>query len=445
MTCAEAARPSFNSKPWINDYSELRQHLEKSYANLTWFASPQGELDLPKLHRKTLSALNNSKSASEAKAVIESFVEAFYDGHLYILPKASTLPDTNKTLVSPLSRSSSSTLACAQLDFVHKKGTAFSLPFEVSPGFELLNSGESDSFRTGIANLPNGKKIGILRVSVMRQNEFPNECERAWNKVTRNQKSGVCDSTCKEEVNDRAMEFLLEDLSQRLHAFSKLGVSAVLLDIGGNSGGNDLGDWIPRLFTSREIHSPRLGIVTDPKSVVYYDEQLAGISSALKGKNSSTALSALNNAADEFKRLKELALNIKKCDMSWVWRERRAWFPLDSKCTNLSFGQSYFSGALDFLKSGTLGSPEVEKSLYWPTIVSPYIGSWVGPVYVVVDKKTGSAAEATAAIFQNNKAAKIIGSKTAGYGCGFMYKDSEFTLSNSRLRVSIPNCVRLIS
>ena len=131
--------------------------------------------------------------------------------------------------------------------------------------------------------------------------------------------------------------------------------------------------------------------------------------------------------------------------MSWVWRERRTWSPLDSKCTNLSFGKSYFSGALDFLKSGTLGPPEVEKSLYWPTVVAPYIGSWSGPVYVAVDSKTGSAAEATAAIFQNNKAAKIIGSKTVGSGCGFIYKGSEFTLPNSHLRFRIPNCVRLKS
>lgn len=444
LSNASASPKQFSAKSWIKDFHELCQHLERSYANLTWFASPQGGVDLPELHKTALRALKSAKNEREAKISLQSFVEGFHDGHLELLPGSSAPPAKFKVVLPPIKRSESAPVACAQLGFAHKKGTSFSLPFEVAAGFELLNVGEMDSFRTGIAK-SNGKKLGVIRISVMREYEFPNECEKAWKEQVGNKKAGDCDSECQRQVGDRAQLLFMESLSQRLKTLSQLDVSAVLLDIRGNGGGNDLGDWIPRLFTSRDIRSARLGIVTAPDSVEFYDEHLTDINKALKAATSSLAISALKNAAKEFERLKNIALDKKKCDMSWVWRERRPWAPLVSKCSNLAFGQNYFSGAFDFLKYGALESPEAEKSLYWPTVAAPYLGSWTGPVYVAVDDRTGSAAEATAAIFQNNRAAKLIGTKTAGSGCGFMFKTPEPTLRNSRLRVRIPNCARLRS
>src|SRR5207245_677700 len=66
-----------------------------------------------------------------------------------------------------------------------------------------------------------------------------------------------------------------------------------------------------------------------------------------------------------------------------------------------------------------------------------------GPVYAVVDRRTGSAAEMAAAVLQDNGVARLVGAKTAGLGCGFMYEGSEVTLPNSKIRYRVPNCVRL--
>ncbi|SPE31836.1 conserved hypothetical protein [Candidatus Sulfopaludibacter sp. SbA3] len=76
-------------------------------------------------------------------------------------------------------------------------------------------------------------------------------------------------------------------------------------------------------------------------------------------------------------------------------------------------------------------------------LVAPLWGSWTGPVYVLTNDKTYSAAEMFAAVLQNNRAAKIIGTRTGGDGCGFMNTPQPLVLPNSRLRFRIPNCVRI--
>jgi C-terminal processing protease CtpA/Prc len=47
-----------------------------------------------------------------------------------------------------------------------------------------------------------------------------------------------------------------------------------------------------------------------------------------------------------------------------------------------------------------------------------------------------------AAVFADNGIATLVGERTGGDGCGFMYT-STYTLPSRRMRVRIPNCVRL--
>jgi hypothetical protein len=167
------------------------------------------------------------------------------------------------------------------------------------------------------------------------------------------------------------------------------------------------------------------------------------VDAVLKTESSAKAIAALREARHQFEELKRKSLKANQCDMSWVWKEQRAWKPLEAKCTNVTFGKSYSSGAFDFLPIDALASRAAEKVLYWPAVASDDIGSWKGPVYVAVDERTGSAAEAAAAIIQDSHIGKIIGTKTLGCGCGFMGGDSSTTLPKSKLKIRVPNCMRL--
>ena len=439
----QGARP-FDRQGWLDDYAALRAHLEHFYANLSWFGSPQGGVDVPALHARTLTALQAASDDAAAEAVIESFVNGFNDGHFSRLPRAEPRPAGAKS-VPPPERSSPGPLACAALGYARTRGVAFSVRFEASLGFRLLATGEPESFRSGLAALPGGGALGVLRIPSFRRNDFPAECERAWSELTRTVPTGACDQSCASALEHRVMELALAGVQARLRELLQAGARAILVDLGGNGGGNDLGDWLPRAFTKAPVRSARLGLVRDPRSAQYFDEQLDGIREAQAAERSPKARDALAAAAQEYERLKALATGSAGCAMAWVWTERRSWSPMASQgpCTNLLFGKTYASGAVDYLPQGVLGSPKAEEEIYWPSIASSVIGSWTGPVYVVVDGRTASAAEIAAALFQDNAVARLVGTRTAGLGCGFMYKGSEYTLPHGKLRYRIPNCVRL--
>jgi C-terminal processing protease CtpA/Prc len=68
----------------------------------------------------------------------------------------------------------------------------------------------------------------------------------------------------------------------------------------------------------------------------------------------------------------------------------------------------------------------------------------LGPpkLFLAVDRATGSAAELFAALLADNGAAKIVGERTLGAGCGYVNGGNPLALPHSGLRVEAPNCVR---
>jgi hypothetical protein len=67
----------------------------------------------------------------------------------------------------------------------------------------------------------------------------------------------------------------------------------------------------------------------------------------------------------------------------------------------------------------------------------------VRPLFVLVDAGTASASEYFAAVLRDNNAARIIGARTMGAGCGYIDGGGEFVLPRTGLRVRVPNCVRI--
>ena len=64
------------------------------------------------------------------------------------------------------------------------------------------------------------------------------------------------------------------------------------------------------------------------------------------------------------------------------------------------------------------------------------------PLFVLVDAGTASASEYFAAVLQDSNAARIVGTRTMGAGCGYLDGGGEFVLPRTKLRVRAPNCVR---
>jgi hypothetical protein len=71
-------------------------------------------------------------------------------------------------------------------------------------------------------------------------------------------------------------------------------------------------------------------------------------------------------------------------------------------------------------------------------------GEWSGPVLVLADRNTASAAEDLVAWLQQNKVARVVGERTMGAGCGYVDGGTRTQLRASHFDVMMPNCARYL-
>jgi hypothetical protein len=427
---------TFDKVAWLRDYQDLKSALERSYSNLAWFASPQANIDLPALNQRTLSALHRAKNDEDATTAILAFVAAFHDGHFSrlvdlepaLVVKPALLPDF------PYQRNQPKP-GCAALGFSPQGVMAFSLPFESLPTFRLIAEGEDQPFRAGIFTAEDHFRIGMIRLAEFETSRYPALCEAAW-------EGEVWDENGKLRVNvlqDAVEAKWYESIADLLKQFKAAGVDAVLLDVSSNPGGDDSGDMSTRLFTDVPMHSAALLMSQDrTASSAYFEEELRNLKRAASDQPDSASQKLIDQQTAYF--LDGQSKLDFPCSMSWVWKERKDWNT--NPCRRLIPAGSA-GGPLDYLKPGETQDVRVARRLHWPAKYTRLWGTWTGPVYVLVSSRTYSSAEMFAAVLQNNHAAKIIGTRTGGDGCGFMDDAPPVTLPHSQLRFRIPNCVRL--
>jgi hypothetical protein len=432
---ARTSQSRFDQAGWKADYEALKREIERSYSHLAWFASPQGGVDLPLLDRTTRDALRRARTDAEASDAIRRFVAAVHDGHFTAIPIPESSPAAP---VEPpvVAAANDARTACAAFGFAPVTRSAFSLPFESLPEFELISDGLGDAFRSGVIRL-SGLRIGLVRIPRFRPAEFPSLCERVWNDLR-----GRNREPTRAVVTALVDEEWLRVLAERLAALRARDIAALVVDIGGNGGGNDLGDWAVRLFTRAPVSSAPMLLSAGPVSIPYFDEQLQDLRQALNSTAELTESTrrALQQAIADFERRKQEA-SAPSCDMSWVWHEQRNWGT--SACTRL-IASGFASGALEYADPGTLPE-QAARALYWPSRADKFRGAWNGPAYVLTNANTGSAAEMFAALIKDRGIARTVGARTFGLGCGFLDHNVPFVLAHARLAFNIPNCVRLRS
>jgi Peptidase family S41 len=424
---------AFSRDGWLADYSYLKVQLERDYSHLAWFGSPQGGVDLPALDRATRTALELASSNAEASAAITAFVASFHDGHF--APARSPESRPHASPEPPIvERSVDARTACAAFGYAPNTRASFSLPFESLEGFELVSDGYTDPFRAGVIALE-GRRVALVRIPRFRPAEFPAVCGRAWESL---RTRGI------DPTRDAVLAIVdaewLRALAERLTQLQIRKITALLIDVGGNGGGNDLGDWAVRLFTQVPVRSAPLLLSASLGAIPYFDEQLGELERALTTNANlpDATRTALVRAIAEFNQRKHAATGA-PCDMGWVWREQRPWGT--SSCIRL-IASGFASGALDYSEPGAIDSRAVQ-ALYWPAIADSLRGAWTGPAYVLTDANTGSAAEMFTALMHDRGIAKTVGMRTHGSGCGFMDDTDPIVLPHSGRAFNLPNCVRL--
>lgn len=428
------APPPYDPAAWRADFAQMKVELQARYVNLAWMGSYESGIDTPSLARRTEIALAAARSDAEAREALRAFVAGFHDGHLSELAtlaptKGDPAPEPDKATLDPDDPVS----GCAAISYASTASVAFSAPFESLPGVRLVGDGQESIFRVGLADVM-GRRVGLVRIQTFSARGFPQACRRAWAKA---RADGA--PITRGAIGRAASRLWLQDLADQLKALKAAGAQAVVVDVGNNPGGDDSGDWIARLFGTRPIASSPLLIVDAPSGASYLDEEIADLTEAIEAKPGPKAAADLQSALTAFKA-RRARIGTVPCDLSWVWRERRAW--RDIACRRV-IDAGYADGPLPGLPAHAYGDERAEQALAWSTAVQDLYGAWRGATYVLTDRRSFSAAEMFAATLQNNGAAKIIGRRTGGDGCGFMGETPPIVLTHSRLRFRTPNCIRL--
>lgn len=418
---------------WQEDYAGLKNELEQRYAHLAWLASPASGVDLKSIDARAQRKLAAAADENEARGAIQEFIAAMHDGHLSSSPLGKpAAPSKTVTPPADLSQADAMT-ACAALGYAPMRTVSFSLPFETLPGMRLDADGLSRAFRSGTMKTADGTVLGFVRIARFRpQDASPTLCTESW--PHRPLKDGALDSPA---FASMVQEAWLRTLAEALRKLKAAGAQVLVVDIGGNSGGNDSGDWAVRLLTNAPVRSARLYVVAHEAGKGYFDEALRNLNGLRPA--APAGQQAVEEARNYFTQGRA-TLPQRHCDMRWAWSEKRAWNP--DGCSNLA-AAGFASGRADYLSPASVADEDVAQVIYWPSAVEALRGAWTGPAYVITDARTGSSAEMFAALAQDRGVARTVGTATDGDGCGFMGESPRHVMPHLRLKIAIPNCVRL--
>ncbi len=429
--------PRFSKDNWLEDFAQLKQALEHSYSNLAWFASPQSGVDIPGLNQTTLHSLQVSTTDDEARNAILYFVDSFHDGHFSALSTLAPSSVPVKPIPDFRFRRNDPEAGCAALGFSLNGTVAFSLPFESLPGFHLLREGTDQPFHAGTVTLKSGKRVGLLRLAEFDDAVYPSLCIASWHRDVWD-KHGILRPAVLQEYVTAAWYGSLSRLFRR---WRRQGVSAVLVDLGDNPGGDDSGNDSAGLMSGKPIHSARVFVSQDrTASGELLDENLRKLTLEFPSA-ASDRLQAIRNESVRSFRKSETDLDA-SCSLDWVWITQRDWNTMP--CRRLVPAGSA-GGPVDYLDPSTTEDQKAAELLYRPSKYVRLWRSWTEPLFILTDSRSYSSAEMLAAMLQDNGAAKIIGARTGGDGCGFMDGPAPVTLRHSKMRFRIPNCIRLRS
>lgn len=413
LIAAPALAQGWDPAPWVEDVQTMRAAFLTKYANREWLEQARG-MTVAAMFDRIEARMRTAGSDAAARALLDRAVRGIGDGHVDLeWPVAAAQPAG-----APPSPPIDADGLCRAIGYRDRgdAGVAGALPGAVALDATVLPAG---TVTVG------GTKLGYVRIAEFSPEAFPRLCTDAV-AALKIAPGKPCDDGCQARIVTRAYAGLTADYERSLRRLKGAGAAVVMIDLTGNGGGGDWTEAAARSLTAKRLRSADAGFVRGP----HWAKQWADTAAQLRGfaKRASRAdrarLLALAAQADAARVEAETP-----CDpgtgCSWLGRGRYA--------------------------TGLLGD-DAEAAFIDRGPWSPYVfnatqhhyttGTWTGPVLVLVDQETWSAAEEFAALLQDNDAATIVGGRTGGAGCGHTWGGTPTTLPNSKAVLSLPDCVR---
>ncbi len=402
----------WSPQSWLDDLAQIRTTLDTLYANREWLATDR-EFDLDAVVARNAGRLRTAGSDAGARAVLDRMVQRLGDGHVSLQWPRARAP------MEPVPAPRDAAGLCRSLGYDASQsaaGVGASLP-----GYRPLD--DATLFPAG--TLAVGKaRLGIVRIGVFDPHGTPALCEGAVRTLAVPLDT-PCGEACQDAVVTRAYERFTAAFETRLRALRAAGATVLLVDIAGNGGGSEWAEAAARALTRRELVSAPLGFVRGEHWAKHWRE----LGDSLRNHATTAA------PADRQRLLGWAA----QADAARAEAERRC--PLTGGCTWL--GRAGFAtGLVGHARAGSFDGKAWAAEVFSPAQYPYHDGVWTGPVIVLVDQETWSAAEEFAALLQDNRAALILGARTGGAGCGHTDGGTPTVLRNSGATFEVPDCAR---
>jgi hypothetical protein len=409
-----AASQPFNVAPWLADLEQARQALLTKYANLEWLENER-EIDLNALFRDLAERMRHASNEGEARAIFDRLVQKTADGHVDIEwpepPPPAASPAAQAQPIDP----------CQSLGFDARQngpGTASALP-----GYSPLRENAGNLIDAGTATVA-GTKMGIIRIGVFQPQGFPELC-RAAVAPLHIAPHQPCDDRCRNQIIDWTYPRLTAAIEDRVRELRRAGAAVLLVDITGNGGGSEWAEAVARIVSGKRLASERRGMVRGEHWAAQWrdlEQQLRGFAATASPQDKEQLLAW---AAEADAKLRDA--------------ER----PCETRAACQRIADAGFStGLVASAPSGAFAGKEWGYLVFSPALFPYHDGVWSGPLIVLVDDATWSAAEEFAAVLQDNKGAVVMGPRTGGAGCGHTNGGDPVLLTNSHATLQLPDCVR---
>jgi len=413
IAAAPAPVQGWSSQHWLEDLAQAQQAFKTKYANIDWLEKDR-EVPLDSLFRRASNRLGSARSDEDARAVFDRLVRRVGDGHVSIGWRQGPAPRSSTVSAPPHSND-----VCHDLGFDEGRsaaGTAASLP-------DYRPVGATGPFPAGIVQI-GARKVGVIRIAGFEPQGAPQIC-RAALQALHVSASKSCDDKCQDAILTWSYAKLTTDLEGQVRLLQASGATVLLVDITNNGGGTEWAEAAARILSPKALTSERRGFVRGQ----HWSEQWEGLAAQLRQAAAS---------ADTLDRARL---------QSWLAEAEQARRDADQTCIEakrcaLVARAGYATGLVGAAQAGAFaGKPWAD--LVFNIAQFPYHDSvWSGPLAVLVDDETWSAAEEFAAVLQDNRAAVIVGNRTGGAGCGHTNGGTPTTLKNSGAILELPDCVR---
>ena len=408
--------PQFDPKPWLDDLTQMRTAFATKYANLEWAVFDR-QADLNDYFARAQSHIEQAPDAGSARAAFDGLIRRLGDGHVQVdWPTPKSLPSQSQTPD-----------ACGDYDASYSVKPLAAL----APGYVALNTPQSDVFPAGVI-VSAKHRVGVLQIGMFSPQGSPALCKEALAALAIAEDK-PCNESCSDRIDAWASARMTHLFMAQIEALKAAKVDTLMIDIAGNGGGSEWAEAAMRIVTPIRLQSERMDFVRGAQWIKEFGD--------LETKLRQAAQTAMPSDKAFLLRLADQAKSKRAdagthCDSEPLWRGEHP------ACSLLGQG-FYGSGLIASADPAMLSGKPWAATVFSPMEFPYREGVWRGPLMVLADNESWSAAEEFAAVLQDNHAAIIVGVPTGGAGCGHTDGSEPVVLAHSGGKLELPDCARL--